>query len=65
MAAKIQFRGSEPQPSTVSRLPVGDTQNLLTAGPRDTVLARGFWLIEKLAELHRERSAKDSEAVGN
>jgi catalase len=58
-------------PTTASGIPVADTQNSLSAGPRGPLLLQDFHLIEKLQHFNRERipervvHAKGSGAYGN
>ncbi|SDV50530.1 catalase [Chitinasiproducens palmae] len=40
--------------TTAAGAPVGDNQNVQTAGPRGPVTLQDFWLIEKLAHFDRE-----------
>ena len=56
--------------TTEAGAPVGDNQNIQTAGPRGPALLQNVWLIEKLAHFNRERiperivHAKGSGAFG-
>jgi catalase len=58
-------------PTTASGIPVADTQNSLSAGPRGPLLLQDFHLIEKLQHFNRERipervvHAKGSGAYGS
>src|SRR5699024_720788 len=40
--------------TTTAGIPVPDNEISKTAGPRGTLLAEDFWLMEKLAQLNRE-----------
>lgn len=40
--------------TTTSGAPVGDNQNVLTAGPRGPMLLQDVWFLEKLAHFDRE-----------
>ena len=56
--------------TTEAGAPVGDNQNIQTAGPHGPALLQNVWLIEKLAHFNRERiperivHAKGSGAFG-
>ena len=41
--------------TTEAGAPVGDNQNIQTAGPHGPALLQNVWLIEKLAHFNRER----------
>ena len=40
--------------TTAAGAPVGDNQNVLTAGPRGPMLLQDVWFLEKLAHFDRE-----------
>ena len=56
--------------TTEAGAPVGDNQNIQTAGPHGPALLQNVWLLEKLAHFNRERiperivHAKGSGAFG-
>lgn len=43
-----------PSLTTTAGAPVGDNQNVLTAGPRGSMLLQDVWFLEKLAHFDRE-----------
>jgi catalase len=44
----------KPKLTMTSGAPVGDNQNVLTAGPRGPLLLQDVWFLEKLAHFDRE-----------
>jgi len=44
----------KPKLTLTNGAPVGDNQNVLTAGPRGPMLLRDLWFVEKLAHFDRE-----------
>ena len=44
----------KPKLTTTNGAPVGDNQNVLTAGPRGPLLLQDVWFLEKLAHFDRE-----------
>lgn len=43
-----------PHPTHATGAPVSDNVNVQTAGPRGPALLQDIWLLEKLANIHRE-----------